>query len=230
MTSNPSTSSAEDFPASQFRLPVEAEPRTTFGGSGPSTPDWFADYDPDSSSWRTSQGCLFEGSATFSETWPSSGMTRSGRAFRLPPLVPRTSAGGSSLWPTPTVSDTMGTTEFHPRKEAKFETLHAVTLAQVVQHRRIWPTPTVQDSSNCDGPPQFERHSLPLNAAVQTPSSSVQWGTPTAHPRTHTPRQVDHGVALANQVGGRLNPTWLAWLMGFPANWLSLPSEGSATP
>ena len=26
------------------------------------------------------------------------------------------------------------------------------------------------------------------------------WGTPNAHPRTHTPREVDHGIQLANQV------------------------------
>src|SRR3990167_6112776 len=26
------------------------------------------------------------------------------------------------------------------------------------------------------------------------------WGTPNSHPRTHTPRDVDHGIQLANQV------------------------------
>ena len=37
------------------------------------------------------------------------------------------------LWPTPTGSDAMGTTEFHRRKESKPETNHATTLAQKVQ-------------------------------------------------------------------------------------------------
>ena len=33
--------------------------------------------------------------------------------------------------------------------------------------------------------------------------SSDEWGTPNSHPRTHTPREVDHGVQLANQVAAQ---------------------------
>jgi hypothetical protein len=35
------------------------------------------------------------------------------------------------------------------------------------------------------------------------------------------------------EANGLLNPTWVAWLMGFPLNWLdgvSAPSKASATP
>jgi DNA (cytosine-5)-methyltransferase 1 len=46
--------------------------------------------------------------------------------------------------------------------------------------------------------------------------------------RTHTPRQVDHGVQLANQVGGTLNPTWVEWLMGFPPGWTDCEPSGTA--
>lgn len=49
------------------------------------------------------------------------------------------------------------------------------------------------------------------------------YATPTAHPRTHTPRQVDHGIQLANQVGGSLNPTWVGWYMGWPMDWEAAP-------
>ena len=31
---------------------------------------------------------------------------------------------------------------------------------------KMWPTPTTQDASNNGGPSQYERNSLPLNAAV----------------------------------------------------------------
>src|SRR5690242_20175735 len=34
----------------------------------------FAFFDLDSSSWKTHQGCLFEGLIEFSATWPRSGM------------------------------------------------------------------------------------------------------------------------------------------------------------
>jgi hypothetical protein len=60
----------------------------------------FASYDPASLSWKTSQRCFVEGWATFSETWPRAGMTQSGIAFLLPPLVPLTSVIGFGLLPT----------------------------------------------------------------------------------------------------------------------------------
>jgi hypothetical protein len=31
-----------------------------------------------------------------------------------------------------------------------------------------------------------------------------------------------HSVSLHDQVGGSLNPTWVEWLMGFPAEWTDL--------
>src|SRR5579872_2410945 len=55
---------------------------------GRSTPDLLASFDPDTSSWRTSQTSLFGGYTEFSETWSRSGMMRRGTAFLLPPLVP----------------------------------------------------------------------------------------------------------------------------------------------
>jgi hypothetical protein len=42
--------------------------------------------------------------AEFSGTWPRSGLMRSGRAYRLRPLVPLTSGIGCSYLPTPTAS------------------------------------------------------------------------------------------------------------------------------
>src|SRR5581483_8019180 len=58
---------------------------------GVSTPALLAKYDQPTQSWRTSQLCLEGGLSVFSETWPRSGMTRSGIAYQLPPLVPLTS-------------------------------------------------------------------------------------------------------------------------------------------
>ena len=59
-----------------------------------------ARYDRDTSLWKTSQLCLDGGLETFSETWPRSGMMRSGTAYRLPPLVRLTKGTASGLWPT----------------------------------------------------------------------------------------------------------------------------------
>jgi hypothetical protein len=65
-----------------------------------------AHFDLQSSSWKTPQTCLLEigvaGLDTFSESWPRSGLMRNGTLYRLPDLVPRTSANVSgSLLPTP---------------------------------------------------------------------------------------------------------------------------------
>lgn len=70
----------------------------------------FATYDPDTSSWRTSQPSLFSGSLPEqSVTWPVSGMTRNGAAYARPMSVPHTDATGvSSLLPTPTASEATG--------------------------------------------------------------------------------------------------------------------------
>lgn len=51
--------------------------------------------------WESDQLDLISGrSAVYSGIWPTSGMTRSGRAFRLPPLVHRINVNGCSYWPT----------------------------------------------------------------------------------------------------------------------------------
>jgi integrase len=63
---------------------------------GQSTPAWLASFDPDTSSWRTSQLSLLGGLDEFSGTWPRSGMTRSGTAYQLQPLAPLTE--GPHLW------------------------------------------------------------------------------------------------------------------------------------
>src|SRR5215472_15316575 len=123
MSSSRSTSSAEDSPASQSAwLDGDEEPPMS-DGSGPSSPDCFAFYDRDSRCWRTSQGsllpCLCLSSTPVPEslggsvhqskrcfvTWPRSGSMRSGTAYQRPPSVLRTSATGSSLWPTPNAAD-----------------------------------------------------------------------------------------------------------------------------
>ena len=69
---------------------------------GANTPDLLAIFDPTTSSWKMLTTSLFEGLDEFSETWPRSGMMRSGTAFRLRPLVPIIGEIVSGSLPTPT--------------------------------------------------------------------------------------------------------------------------------
>ena len=75
----------------------------------PIQPTPIAHWNPVRDVWETGAGGLFcEHSGVYSETWPRSGMTRNGSAFELPTWEPATGAGGSSLLPTPRVSDANG--------------------------------------------------------------------------------------------------------------------------
>jgi hypothetical protein len=72
-----------------------------------------ARWDRARSVWATLDDQLCGHSDVFSETWPSSGMTRAGLAYALPTWEPRTDGSGSSsspglpeLLPTPNASDT----------------------------------------------------------------------------------------------------------------------------
>lgn len=96
---------------------------------------------------------------------------------------------------------------------------------------RFWPTPTKQDSSNTAGPSQFNRNSLPLNAAVGGPSTRPTYPTPNcgdADPRVLNVYRMVAGQNHLQQYvttgkgGGQLNPSWVEWLMCWPINWTSL--------
>lgn len=71
-----------------------------------------ARWNPARDAWETEMTGLFcEHSDVFSETWPSSGMTRGGTAYALPTWEQRTDGSASSsspLLPTPSAADGMG--------------------------------------------------------------------------------------------------------------------------
>ena len=70
-----------------------------------STRDWFAKYDPNSSSWKTRQYSLDGGLTALSGIWPKAGMTRNGRCYQLAEWVPHIHGSACSLWHTPTWTD-----------------------------------------------------------------------------------------------------------------------------
>jgi hypothetical protein len=128
------TSSAAASPARTSATQASAQASTASGQDyGQSTPELLASYDRDTSSWRTSQLCLDGELSEFSETWPRSGLMRSGIAYRLPPLVRLTDATecGSSPNPTPSVCGN------YNRKGAS-----PTSGDGLATYARMWPTPT----------------------------------------------------------------------------------------
>ena len=64
-----------------------------------------ANYNPATSSWRTSQRCFLTEWVLFSDSFPKSGTMRSGKLYPRPPLV-RVTRGKGSFWlPTLVASD-----------------------------------------------------------------------------------------------------------------------------
>jgi hypothetical protein len=102
-------------PVKTFRSPAERRDSPAnglvFGGN---LLGLFAYFDQDLSWWRTSQASLLpcdpesnRPSDAYSESYPASGMMRSGRCYLLDSLEPPTYDGESLLWPTPQASDGM---------------------------------------------------------------------------------------------------------------------------
>jgi hypothetical protein len=175
---------------------------------GSSTPDLLASFDPNTSSWRTSQRCLVEDWTEFSEAWPRSGTMRNGIAYRLPPLARLTDATEYGLWPTPTLvyTRTDRTVEEIETRQAEVK---AATLAKgkhntgngfglnLAQAVRFWPTPNAGDyKAGMSNAPGRQQSSLPRSVGIV------------------------EGVSSGRR--GGLNPTWVEWLMGFPLQWTVL--------
>ena len=225
--SRPSISSPGAFPASPSPSRESSDGWTTIVGYGPSSREPFASYDPDTSSWRTSQGSLWEAGWTpYSETWPSSGMTRNGRAFRRQPLVPRTSVTGSGSWPTPRERDYKDVMHDQQKLAALGDT--DMTLARMVAR---WPTPAAIDSR----PPRIKEDGTQTIGLKDTLSTAVMWPTPQADDnrdrgnlsmpsiqrRQRLGKQLNLSMVVS-PTSGALNPTWVEWLMGFPLGWTDL--------
>src|SRR6266536_4409376 len=252
-----SSSSSEGFRARTSATPDDGPASEVSGpGSGPGWRPSFAYYDPDGCCWRTWQQSLVEGWDEFSETWPRSGTTRSGIAYRLPASVPLTSVTDGSRLPTPSASS-YGTNQSPSPGAAVRPSLE--TMAR----NGLWPTPTTKDSIGArnfraDGTPYDAegRFGPTLTDVVRgfwpTPKGSashygqpreddwgdlqavLRWPTPTARDGASGPGQAASstgGPNLRTVIGGALNPTWVEWLIGLPLGWTELPdSPDSATP
>jgi hypothetical protein len=140
------------------------------------------------------------------------------------------------MWPTPTASDWKGR---GPNSKQQ-------GLPEVVKTRgNLWPTPTTQEVEH----PKAEltetgrrkskdgttSHSLGLADAVQMWPTMTANGMGSSGHRELLEKHVNLGDITQDEKkqmsagnGGRLNPTWVEWLMGFPLGWTDL--EDSETP
>ena len=154
-----------------------------------------ARYDQDTHSWRTVQCSLLEDLNESLQTLPRWGMTVGGELYLLPTLVrtiDENESGLSGKWATPTTMD-----KLPPKSEAAL--LREATVAR-------------------------PGRSKPANLRDQV-SNMEKWTTPTAHnsKETNAPSESTRNTpSLAAQAGGKLNPMWVEWLMGWTLGWTDL--------
>ena len=167
----------------------------------------------ESSQWRSTRCYL---------TWKISTTPSRRLLFRLAPSMPRTDETDVQFWPTPTSMDAAGL-DHYPRKDAT--PTRSVLLSQKVA---LWPTPTARDCKGANSMEHLTRegkrnHTDQLANAVKLfPTPTVRCGTGPSQTATR-----QGSSDLQTEIGGQLNPTWVEWLMGFPAGWTDLDASGT---
>ena len=192
-----SMSSAEDSPARTSAPQEKAQESTgSAAGYGPSSPASLAKYDPASRSWRTAQYSLLGGLSEFSGTWPRWGMMRNGECWERTMPAHLTDETESGLWPTATCNGW--------RSEGSLKQLR--TLAESGESVEVL-------EAMAGGSLRPTRMSM-----WPTPNSRDWKGAPGSGCKERGGRQ----SSLPRDVGGKLNPDWTEWLMGFPIGWTAL--------
>ena len=168
-----------------------------------------ASYDPDTRSWKMYAVISLWGLTESLETLPKSGMTRNGKLFQQPVLARLIDATESLSWPTPTaVTRPMeGNVRLYRAKVEAGEMTEAeaeAILGKSVWEAQgklpaMWPTP---------------RSSAAMADEMATSLDRVQ--------RIGYKARLEEKVAMEGSPTGKLNPTWVEWLMGFPLGWTDL--------
>ena len=166
---------------------------------------WLAKYDPNTSLWKTPQCSLLEEEQESLEILPKWGMTVNGLLWEQPTLEPitRGTESGSKQrhsLPTPTCNPHL--------PNLKSNTTGPKNLMQVANGEwehlmppKQWPTPCSTDYKG-SGKTGDLRDRLDY-AAERGATKSKQYADPP-------------------KAGGKLNPMWVEWLMGWPLGWTDL--------
>ena len=233
-----STSFLEGSPVRTSQRREGAQASTESGlDSGDTWRGSFAKYDPDTSSWRTHQCSLLGGFIEFSETWPRWGSMRNGECWERVTLARLTEGieSGSlrqmttptaNKWPTPAAH--IAIEGGYPAERRRNE--HTLT-AQAIDRPR-WPTPQASDWKLRYPTKNWKGEDLVSTVNQREGRKPKNWPTPQASDnrdrgclstpavkrRQKKGKQISLSMSASDKCG-RLNPHWVAWLMGWPMGW-----------
>ena len=145
------------------------------------------------------------------------------RPGRSKPANLRDQVSNMQNWPTPTARSAPDCQAERRRKSPSLEAM---------ANMRVWPTPRAADGKGAASPLAAGK-ARARGFAPNLPEvvAEMQWPTPTANdaknctlPESQRERDGMAGALMAAGVpsGGRLNPMWVEWLMGWPLGWTDL--------
>lgn len=201
----------EAFPASPSLLPESDSEPMTSEICGPQQLTPYARLDPATASLRTFQACLLPGISSESyATLPKAGIACDGVVYLRPSWEQTIGEIDSGLLlPTPTASEDIqakrlgGASEIYtdktgkPRRRMATGKSASMGLGKMAAIN-MWPTPRASDYKGATSASAMEK----------------------AAPRGHGPNLPEHVAEQAG--GGKLNPTFVEWLMNWPIGWTSL--------
>jgi hypothetical protein len=185
----------------------------------------FTKYDLDTRLWKTHQCSLLGDLDEFSETWPQWGLMRDGECWEqrtLEQSIRGTEYGLSERLPTPQASDLI-TKKTSASWKAKGGVNFTLSNPDI---QAKWPTPKSRDWK--DGQTAGNRKSPGLGVVAHwpTPRATDFKGATSAEAmskaaaRGFSPNLPE--ATAASVGGGKLNPMWVEWLMGWPLGWTDL--------
>lgn len=146
-------SSSPASPARPCLSPASDSARPTSGGCGPTSGKSFANWEPDTSSWRTYSGSCLPGMGAFlapySGTWPRAGSLRNGTCARRETWARAIKESGSSSSPvqgSPTGA-TPATRDWRDGRASE-ETMNRNARPLNEQAVSQWATPTASDDGD----------------------------------------------------------------------------------
>jgi DNA (cytosine-5)-methyltransferase 1 len=142
------------------------------------------------------------------------------RPNRSKPANLRDQVSNMEKWPTPRSCSAMAATI---TPEAAWNEKRNPNLETIVG-QRLWPTPTAHMAKETNAPSEHKRNTPTLTAQVNwpTPRTKGMCGGSGAWEQLKANTSIEEARSMVAGNGGKLNPTWVEWLMGWPLEWTDL--------